>query len=104
AIRQEKMDARQWDEAERRLLDEQHRCLELTEDLKRLQQEGRAELAAERRRMQTLREEQSQAAQTIAAERKTSRHLAQQLKRHEDKDEPRPGPVEDGLRLLRSFE
>ena len=26
-----------------------------------------------------------QAAQTLAAERKTSRHLAQQLKRHEDK-------------------
>ena len=26
--------------AERRLLDEQHRCLELTENLKRLQQEA----------------------------------------------------------------
>ena len=72
-------------QAERRLLDEQHRCLELTEDLKRLQQEvgslgnlgiswvrkadksmgplnqGRAELATERRRMQTLREEQREA-------------------------------------------
>ncbi|CAE7257474.1 pepA [Symbiodinium sp. CCMP2456] len=103
AFRQENMGVRQWDEAERRLLDEQHRCLELTENLKRLQQEGREELAAERRRMQALREEHSQAAQAVAAERKTSKHLAQQL-RYEQEKGTRNGHVEDGLRLLRSFE
>lgn len=103
AFRQENMGVRQWDEAERRLLDEQHRCLELTENLKRLQQEGREELAAERRRMQTLREEHSQAAQAVTAERETSKHLAQQL-RYEQEKGSRNGHVEDGLRLLRSFE
>ncbi|CAE7815852.1 unnamed protein product [Symbiodinium sp. CCMP2592] len=104
AFRQENMGVRQWDEAERRLLDEQHRCLELTENLKRLQQEGREELAAERRRMQTLREEHSQAAQAVAAERETSKHLAQQLQRYEQEKGTRNGHAEDGLRLLRSFE
>jgi len=104
ALRQENMGVRQWDEAERRLLDEQHRCLELTENLKRLQQEGREELAAERRRMQTLREEHSQAVQAVAAERETSNHLAQQLQRYEQEKGTRNGHMEDGLRLLRSFE
>ncbi|CAE7939351.1 unnamed protein product, partial [Symbiodinium sp. KB8] len=53
--------------------------------------------------MQTLREEHSQAAQAVTAERETSKHLAQQL-RYEQEKGSRNGHVEDGLRLLRSFE
>jgi len=105
----ERSTAGHWDEAEQRLLAEQQRCLQLTEDLKHLQQEGRLELVAERRRNQALLEEQSQGDRALAEERETSKRLLQlrhgrEQARQERICRARSAGDSQRLLLLRSFE